>query len=216
MQKEKQYYWRLLKSWTLEEPTQGSGGGHVGASSPQQTQSLPHTQWWLRGNRKRNDFCCVLSPPCCIFPLVSLIGQTQLGAIRQREFRSNRPQGLEQHKEAWRMQLEWWKQKYQHIPYDLYMWLWSCIREKGRAHIFNFFSGVIGRMILKSQNSWGQGPGFVDFFFLTYQNLSPHLAHRRKSEMFGKLKADHRSTFINTHKCPGHALLISAEWVMNV
>lgn len=173
-------YWRV---GTLEEPTQGSGGGHpVGAIVPSR-HSPSHTHSGdSRGNRKEMTSAVSYPLPAAFSHWwVSLakpnwvpsgkgiqIQQATGAGTAQRSLKNAAGVGENRNISTYSM--------------TLYMWLWSCIREKGRAHIFNFFFWSDWRMILKSQNSWGQGPGFVDFFFfLTYQNLSPHLAHRRKS-----------------------------------
>ena len=108
-------YWEL-EPW--RNPPRGLEKATSGSHSPQQTQSLLHTQRWLKREQKRNDLRCVLSPSRCSFPLVSLIGQTQLGAIRQRNSDPTGHRGWNSAKKPEECGWSGWKQKYQHIFYD--------------------------------------------------------------------------------------------------
>ena len=128
---------------------------------------------------------CLLPSPLQ-FPTGEFHWPNPTGCHQVKEFRSNRPQGLEQRKEGWRMQLEWVKTEISaHI-----LWLYTCdyalTLGKRAEHTFLIFFIFLVWLKNDSQVTEFLKAGtiffifFFFFFFGTYQNLS-HLAHSRKS-----------------------------------
>ena len=162
---------------------------------------------------------CLLPSPLQ-FPTGEFHWPNPTGCHQVKEFRSNRPQGLEQHKEGWRMQLEWVKTEISaHI-----LWLYTCdyalTLGKRAEHTFLIFFIFLEWLKNDSQVTEFLKAGtilLIFFFFFLEPIRIYHIWHIvENQEIFDELKADHRSTFINIYKCPGHALLISVDWVMNV